>query len=258
MYENVLLEKIEQIAWIIINRPKHLNALNKQTIHELHAILDTLREDDSVGVICITGMGEKAFVAGADIKEFSDFNVAEGGALAQSGQSLLFDFIEHFPKPIIAAVNGFALGGGLELAMACHIRVATHNAKMGLPEVSLGLIPGYGGTQRLPILIGRGRANQMICSAEMIDAQQAEQWGLVNSVVDITALKDTCESLAKKILKNSPSAIASALRSINAGFSDKHEGYAAEIENFAACFGTRDFTLGVTAFLNKEKANFRK
>lgn len=257
MYENLLVERNNQIAWITINRPNFLNALNKQTIGELNQILNLLKDEDKIGVICIIGAGEKAFVAGADIKEFADYTIAEGGALAKSGQSLLFDFIEHFPKPIIAAINGFALGGGLELAMACHIRIASNNAKMGLPEVSLGVIPGYGGTQRLPILVGRGRANQMICSAEMIDAKQAEQWGLVNSVVELSNLKSTCDSLAQKILKNSPSAISSALRSINSGFSNEKNGYLVEIDNFASCFGTDDFRIGVSAFLNKEKANFR-
>ena len=142
--------------------------------------------------------------------------------------------------------------------MACHIRIASTNAKMGLPEVSLGVIPGYGGTQRLPMLIGRGRANQMICSAEMIDAPCADKWGLVNSVVEPSALKDSCDSLAQKILRNSPSAISSAIRAVNAGFNPKVDGYVTEIESFAACFGTRDFNLGVTAFLQKEKANFRQ
>jgi enoyl-CoA hydratase len=258
MYENVLFDKVNGIGWITINRPNHLNALNKQTINELHSLLNSIRTDDSVGVICLTGAGEKAFVAGADIKEFAAYSVAQGGELAQTGQTLLFDFIEQFPKPIIAAINGFALGGGLELAMACHIRIASTNAKMGLPEVSLGVIPGYGGTQRLPMLIGRGRANQMICSAEMIDAQCADKWGLVNSVVEPSALKDSCDSLAQKILRNSPSAISSAIRAVNAGFKPKVDGYVTEIESFAACFGTRDFNLGVTAFLQKEKANFRQ
>jgi enoyl-CoA hydratase len=257
MSQNIIVEQSEQVGWIVINRPDQLNALNRNTIIELNKALSDYREDPSIGVVCITGSGEKSFVAGADIKEFADYTVAEGGALALKGQQQLFDFIEQMNKPVIAAVNGFALGGGLELAMACHIRIASSNAKMGLPEVSLGVIPGYGGTQRLPLLVGRGRANQMIFTGEMIGAEQAKEWGLVNAVVEPSDLKSAVISLANKILKNSPNAIHKAIISVNAGFDSRLNGYDVEIESFASCFGTREFVLGTQAFLKKEKANFR-
>ena len=257
MYENIIVEKAELIGWITINRPAFLNALNKKTIAELNHALNALENDQEVGVICVTGAGEKAFVAGADIKEFADFSVAQGGQLATEGQEQLFNYLEHLSKPTIAAINGFALGGGLELAMACHMRIASHNAKMGLPEVSLGVIPGYGGTQRLPMLIGRGRANQLIFSGEMISSESAAQWGLVNFTTDQVSLKDEVTALAKKILKNSPSAISTAIKAVNAGFNDQQKGFHSEIELFASCFGTREFIIGTQAFLNKEKPNFR-
>ncbi len=257
MSQNIIVEREGQVGWIIINRPDQLNALNRNTISELNKALSDYREDPTIGVVCITGSGEKSFVAGADIKEFAEYTVAEGGALALHGQQQLFGFIEQMNKPVIAAVNGFALGGGLELAMACHIRIASSNARMGLPEVSLGVIPGYGGTQRLPLLVGRGRANQLIFTGEMIGAEQAKEWGLVNTVVEPTELKSSVLSLASKILKNSPNAIDKAIQSVNAGFDSRQNGYDVEIQSFASCFGTREFILGTQAFLKKEKANFR-
>src|SRR5690606_14062072 len=180
-------------------------------------------------------------VAGADIKEFADFSIAQGGELAQKGQELLFSFIENMSKPVIAAVNGFALGGGLELAMASHIRIASTNARMGLPEVSLGVIPGYGGTQRLAQLVGRGKANEMVFTAGMIKADEALTWGLVNAVVEPEELLAKAEEMATKIIANSGSAIASAIRSINANYVDGVNGYHTEIEEFGKCFGTEDF-----------------
>lgn len=258
MYENIQVEKNAQIAWITINRPSQLNALNKQTIHELNSALIELEEDKEIGVVCLTGSGEKAFVAGADIKEFADYNIQEGIDLAYSGQEKLFNVLERFPKPTIAAINGFALGGGLELAMACHIRIASTNARMGLPEVSLGVIPGYGGTQRLPNLVGRGRANQLIFSAEMITADLAEKWGLVNFVVEQSELKNAAESLANKILKNSPAAISTAIQAVNSGFDAMKDGLKSEIELFGACFGTQDFKVGTSAFLDKQKPLFKR
>lgn len=257
MYQNILVEIKSQIGIITINRPEQLNALNKQTIEELNDALKSFNEDVHVGVVIITGSGEKSFVAGADIKEFAHFSISEGGMLAQNGQELLFDFIERMNKPVIAAVNGFALGGGLELAMACHIRIASKNAKMGLPEVSLGVIPGYGGTQRLPQLVGRGKANEMIFTASMIDSENALELGLVNHVVEITELLATCESIAQKILKNSPNAIKAAIKAVNAGFSNGTNGFHAEIEEFGKCFGTTEFKEGTSAFIEKRKANFR-
>ncbi|MFM6934130.1 MAG: enoyl-CoA hydratase/isomerase family protein [Flavobacteriales bacterium] len=257
MYQFILAEVQQNIGYITINRPNQLNALNKDTISELHDALQAFDVDASVGAIILTGSGEKAFVAGADIKEFADFTVAQGGELAVKGQSSLFDFIENLGTPVIAAVNGFALGGGLELAMSAHIRVASSNARMGLPEVSLGVIPGYGGTQRLPQLIGKGKANEIIFTAGMLKAEEALQWGLVNHVVDQTELIAKCEEIAQKILANSPMAIAAAIRSVNAGFQDGVNGYETEISSFAQCFGTKEFIEGTSAFLEKRKANFR-
>ena len=258
MFENIALEISNGICILTINRPKQLNALNKQTIEETHKALKDLEADHQVGVVILTGAEDKAFVAGADIKEFADFSIAQGGSLAQEGQKLLFDYVEHYTKPIIAAVNGFALGGGLELAMCAHIRVASSNAKMGLPEVSLGVIPGYGGTQRLAQLVGKGKANEMIFTAGMISAEDAFQSGLVNSVVPQSELIDTTKKMASKILRNSPMAIRSAIKAVNAGFTSGINGYQVEIEEFAKCFGTDEFKEGTTAFLEKRKANFRK
>ncbi len=258
MYNNVLVEQKGQINLITINRPKQLNALNKETIEELHNAIKTADEDVNTGVIILTGSGDKSFVAGADIKEFADFNIAQGGELALKGQQSLFTFIENSSTPVIAAVNGFALGGGLELAMCSHIRVASSNARMGLPEVSLGVIPGYGGTQRLAQLVGRGKANEMVFTAGMIKADEALTWGLVNHVVELDELMTTAEAIAAKILNNSGTAIASAIRSINANYNDGVHGYDVEVEEFGKCFGTADFKEGTTAFLEKRKPNFRK
>ena len=254
--ENILIEKQDNIAVITINRPTKLNALNKATIEELHDGFKSLNEDKTVKVILITGSGEKAFVAGADISEFANFSVEEGEKLAAQGQKLLFDFVQNLSTPVIAAVNGFALGGGLELAMSCHFRVASANAKMGLPEVTLGVIPGYGGTQRLAQLVGKGRAMELIMTAGMIDAETAKNYGLVNHVVAQEELLDFTKGIASKIANNSSVAIAKAIEAINANFEDGTNGYAVEIKNFGACFGTEDFKEGTTAFLEKRKAVF--
>lgn len=256
MYTNLKIEQREKIQLITINRPDQLNALNRDTISELHDALNKADKDGGTRVIIVTGAGEKSFVAGADIKEFAHFSIAEGGMLAQKGQESLFSFIENLATPVIAAVNGFALGGGLELAMCSHIRVASDNARMGLPEVSLGVIPGYGGTQRLAQLIGRGKANEMVFTAGMIKADEALNWGLVNYVVPQAELLAKAEEIAKKICANSSTAIASAIRSINANYADGVNGYAIEIEEFGKCFGTKDFKEGTSAFLEKRKANF--
>ncbi|TJY34698.1 enoyl-CoA hydratase/isomerase family protein [Pontimicrobium aquaticum] len=255
-FKNILVNTNNSIATITINRPSKLNALNRVTINELHEALKSIKDDPKSKVIIITGSGEKAFVAGADISEFADYSVEEGSNLAAQGQKQLFDFIENFNKPIIAAVNGFALGGGLELAMACHFRVASTNAKMGLPEVSLGVIPGYGGTQRLPQLVGKGRAMEMIMTAGMIDSNQALSYGLVNHVKTQDELLSFCESLTSKIMRNSSVAISAGIKAINAGFTDGIDGYQAEIDEFGKCFGTEDFKEGTTAFLEKRKADF--
>jgi len=255
-YHSVSVEEENNIATITVNRPSKLNALNIETIEELHHALKKSNKDKNIKVIIITGSGEKAFVAGADISEFADFDEDEGKNLATSGQELVFDFIENLPTPVIAAINGFALGGGLELAMACHFRVASDNAKMGLPEVSLGVIPGYGGTQRLPQLIGKGRAMELILTAGMIDAHQALAYGLVNHVTTQEELLPFCEKIASKITRNSPVAITAAIKAINANYEDGINGYEVEIEEFGNCFGTDDFAEGTSAFLEKRKADF--
>ena len=255
-FENILLSQKEALAIITINRPKKLNALNKATIEELHEAFQVLAKDSSVKVIVITGSGEKAFVAGADISEFAHFTVDNGGKLAAKGQEMLFNYIENFSKPVISAVNGFALGGGLELAMACHFRVASDNAKMGLPEVSLGVIPGYGGTQRLPQLIGKGNAMELIMTAGMISAEKAAALGLVNYVTTLEELMPLVEKLAGKIMRNSSVAISAAIKAVNANFEDGVDGFEVEISEFGNCFGTEDFREGTTAFLEKRKANF--
>ncbi|MDO1513077.1 enoyl-CoA hydratase-related protein [Maribacter confluentis] len=255
-YNNILVQKQLPTALVTINRPNKLNALNKDTIGELHNAFKDLQKDKDVKAIVLTGSGEKAFVAGADISEFSDFSEKEGKKLAAKGQKQLFNFIENSSTPVIAAINGFALGGGLELAMACHFRVASNNAKMGLPEVSLGVIPGYGGTQRLPQLVGKGRAMEMIMTAGMISADQALAYGLVNHVTSPEELLPLCHKIIGKITNNSPVAIAYAIKAINAGFKNTVNGYEQEIEAFGACFGTDDFTEGTSAFLEKRKAEF--
>jgi enoyl-CoA hydratase len=257
MYNNILVDQKDQYQIITINRPNQLNALNKETIEELNNALSAANKDPKMGAVILTGSGEKAFVAGADIKEFADFSVAQGGELAQNGQNILFDFVEKMTIPVIAAVNGFALGGGLELAMCSHIRVASSNAKMGLPEVSLGVIPGYGGTQRLAQLVGRGKANEMVFTAGMIGAEEALKWGLVNAVVEQNELIAECEKLVGKILNNSKTAISSAIAAVNANYEDGVNGFKVEIEEFGKCFGTADFKEGTTAFLEKRKPNFR-
>ncbi|WJJ97169.1 enoyl-CoA hydratase/isomerase family protein [Algibacter luteus] len=255
-YNNILTEENGGIRTITINRPNKLNALNRETIEELHEAFKAAQEDKDTKIIIVTGSGEKAFVAGADISEFADYDVSEGTKLAASGQNILFDYVENLSTPVIAAVNGFALGGGLELAMACHFRVASDNAKLGLPEVSLGVIPGYGGTQRLPQLVGKGRAMEMIMTAGMIDANQALSYGLVNHVTTQEEILPLCEKIASKILRNSTVAISGAIKAINANYKDGVNGFDIEIKEFGKCFGTADFEEGTTAFLQKRKADF--
>lgn len=252
----VLKEQKGNVAILTINRPDKLNALNRETIQALHEHLKALEEDPGVRVIILTGSGPKAFVAGADISEFSSFGTADGTRLAAHGQEILFDFVEKMGTPVIAAVNGYALGGGLELAMSCHMRIGSDNARLGLPEVSLGLIPGYGGTQRLPRLVGRGRALEMICSARPIDAQTAREYGLLNKVVVQEQLLGACEELAESIGNQSPSAIRRAIHAVNVGTLDPTAGFAAEIEAFGQLFETEDFIEGTRAFLEKRKPTF--
>jgi enoyl-CoA hydratase len=256
-YNNILVENKEQVQYITINRPKQLNALNKETIEELSSAMSSAENDSNIGVIILTGSGEKSFVAGADIKEFADFDTEKGKALSRIGHESLFNLMANLKTPIIACINGFALGGGLELAMSAHIRVATENARMGLPEVSLGVIPGYGGTQRLAQLVGKGKAMEMVMTAEMINAEQGLKWGLVNHMCTIEELIPLAEKIASKILKNSPNAIASAIRCVNANYVDGENGLETEITEFGNCFGTPEFKEGTTAFLEKRKPNFR-
>ena len=253
-FENILIEKDGKTAIITINRPESLNALNHKTIQELSNAFENLNNDSSVRVIILTGSGEKSFVAGADIKEFADFGTNEAENLARNGQQTLFNKIENLGKPVIAAVNGFALGGGLELAMACHIRYASENAKLGLPEVTLGLIPGYGGTQRLPQLVGKGLANEIIFSAKMISAERAKEIGLVNEVFSSEELLTKTKELASLIARNSPMGISKAIAAVN--LAGTQEGFEAEIKSFGELFEMEDKKEGVAAFLEKRKPVF--
>jgi enoyl-CoA hydratase len=253
-YQNILADTKERIQYITINRESKLNALNKDTLAELHTALTSAFDDAQVGGIIITGAGAKAFVAGADISGFPALDADGGRELARVGHTTVFDLIANGPKPVIAAINGFALGGGLELALACHIRVASDNAKMGLPELTLGLIPGYGGTQRLPQLVGRGKALEMILTSDMLTADQALQHGLVNHITDQTGLLPKAEEILNKILQRSPLAVAAAIAAVNAAGTP--DGFQHEISAFGDCFGTTDMKEGVDAFLNKRKPVF--
>ena len=255
-YKNITSEDKEGVCYLTINRPKQLNALNGVTISELNRAINKADNDKSVRCIILTGADNKAFVAGADIKEFASFDAASGEELSRKGQELLFDLLENIGTPSIAAINGFALGGGLELAMACHIRIASDNAKMGLPEVSLGLIPGYGGTQRLASLVGKGKAMEMITSAAMLSASEAKDWGLVNYVCSQEELMFIAEKIASKIKRNSSMAISRAIKSVNAGFIAGVDGFEVEKKEFGSCFGTSEFIEGTTAFMEKRKPNF--
>jgi enoyl-CoA hydratase len=256
-YQNLLIDQKERIQYITINRESKLNALNKQTLQELHTAITEAFANAQIGGIIITGAGPKAFVAGADIAEFADVDTAGGRKISQQAHDQVFNLIENGSKPVIAAVNGFALGGGLELAMACHIRIASDNAKMGLPEVTLGLIPGYGGTQRLTRLVGKGKALEMIMTADMITAAEALNLGLVNHVVSQDVLLSKAEELLQKILTRAPLAIAAAITAVNAAGNHEINGFETEIDEFAKCFGTADFKEGVAAFLQKRKAEFK-
>lgn len=255
--EYILSEIKNGVLVITINRPDKLNALNKQTIEELHETLVDAENMNEVRAVILTGSGQKAFVAGADIAEFANYSIEQGKQLSSIGHFKIFNFIENYSKPIIAAVNGFALGGGLELAMACHLRVVSENAKMGLPEVSLGVIPGYGGTQRLAQLVGKGKAFEMIVTADMINASDAYKWGLANYVTTLDELLNKCFEITTKIATKSPTAIKTAIKVINAGYNNNLNGYEVEIEEFGKSFGTGDFKEGVTAFLEKRKADFK-
>ncbi|WP_423146558.1 enoyl-CoA hydratase/isomerase family protein [Rubrolithibacter danxiaensis] len=254
-YQNIILEQRQQILLITINREAKLNALNKATLTDLNSAIIMALKDNSVKGIIVTGAGKKAFVAGADIAEFKGLSSEEGYQLAKDNQEHVFNLIANSPKPFIAAINGFALGGGLELALASHLRIASDNAKMGLPEVSLGLIPGYGGTQRLTELIGKGKAMEMILTGEMISADEGLRVGLINSIHPLEDLVEAAEELLNRILKNSPNAVKHAIRAINAA-SANAQGFETEITAFGKCFDHKDFTEGVEAFLEKRKPRF--
>jgi enoyl-CoA hydratase len=253
--ENILYEIKEKTAYITINRPKQLNALNKDTFVDLEKVIDALNADDRVLGAIITGSGEKSFIAGADIKEFSAFSVEQGEALSRNGMRI-FKKIEDSKKPIVAAINGFALGGGLELAMSCHIRVAEQHAKFGQPEVGLGVTPGYAGTQRLIQLVGKGKAVELLMSAEMINAEQALEYKLVNYVTESGASVAKAEALLSKINKQSPMAVAAVIRCVNDYFATGVDGFNTEAVEFGRCFGTEDFKEGTTAFMERRKADF--
>jgi enoyl-CoA hydratase len=243
------------ILKITINRPEKLNALNMATLEELKSLIEDVYHNPEIKGVIITGAGTKSFVAGADITEFSNFGVEQARHMSANGHSI-FNLIEHAPRPIIAAVNGFALGGGCELAMACHLRVASENAKFGQPEVNLGIIPGYAGTQRLTQLIGKGKALELLMTGDMIDAQEAYRLGLVNYVVSQDELMNKAQELLNKIISKSPVAVEGVIKCVNAYFTDGVNGNKFEIDIFAHCFGKEDFKEGTKAFLEKRKPNF--
>jgi len=255
MYTTILTSLENNILLVTINRPDKLNALNKDVFTDLNNVVTEIETTDSIKSAIITGSGNKAFVAGADISEFGDLDKNEATALAIRGQDI-FARIENCSKPIVAAVNGFALGGGCELAMACHFRLASENAKFGQPEVNLGLIPGYGGTQRLVQLIGKGKAMELLISAQLIDATEAKQLGLVNHVTPLTSLLEETKKLLDLINTKAPLAIAGCIKAVNAAFDENKDGYTVEIEEFGNAFATADMKEGTTAFLEKRKANF--
>jgi enoyl-CoA hydratase len=255
--KNLLYTVEDGICTITINRPDKLNALNIETIKEIETAICTAQADHAVSGIIITGAGPKAFVAGADIAEFADFSISQAKEMAASGHQV-FNHIEKCKKPVIAAVNGFALGGGCELAMACHMRVAATNAKFGQPEVNLGVIPGYGGTQRLVRLIGRTKATELLLTADVIGAEEAKQLGLVNHVVAPEELIAKAKEILNKIAQKSPLAVTHVLELINTYYNKGADGFKEEITQFANCFSSEDFKEGVSAFLEKRKANFER
>lgn len=256
MYQTVLTSLEENILTITINRPDKLNALNKTVVEELSTVLNEVYSNADIKSAIITGSGPKAFVAGADISEFGSLNSQAGSALAKKGHDNVFDKIENSPKPIIAAVNGFALGGGCELAMACHFRLCSDNAKFGQPEVNLGLIPGYGGTQRLPKLVGKGKAMEMVLSGNMIDAAEALRIGLVNYVTSPEQLLEQTRTLLRTINSKAPLAIAKAIELTNIASNGDADGLQKEIKAFGDLFDTADAKEGTTAFLEKRKPVF--
>ena len=255
-FENISLEKRDKLAWLTINRPKALNALNRATLEEIAAALENIRDDLGVSGLIVTGAGDKAFVAGADITEIASITAVEAAAFTRRGQAV-FDLLENLGKPSVAAVNGFALGGGCELAMACTLRLATQSARFGQPEVKLGVTPGFGGTQRLPRLVGKGRALQMILTAEPIDAQEAYRIGLVNEIVDADKLLGRAAEILLKIGANAPLAVRFSIEAVNRGLQvSQVEGQVIESALFAVCASSEDKKEGTAAFLGKRQAQF--
>ena len=255
MYQTLLILLENGILTVVINRVEKMNALNNEVLTDLNKVLDELERNPEVRSVIITGAGSKAFVAGADITEFGGLNKEEAMAMAKRGQDTFFR-IENCSKPIVAAVNGFALGGGCELAMSCHFRVAAENAKFGQPEVNLGLIPGYGGTQRLVQLIGKGKAMELLMSAKMIDANEAKELGLVNYVTAPDSLLAQTREILSLINSKAPLAVAGCIKAANAVFDDSQNGFETEIKEFGNCFDTEDMKEGISAFLEKRKAVF--
>ena len=254
-FQNLLTKTENGILTITINRPDKLNALNKLTMQEIGEAIKNAVSDNDVKGIIITGSGNKAFVAGADISEFMGLTKEQGQALSAAGHDI-FNSIENCPKPVIAAVNGFALGGGCELAMSCHLRVASDNAKFGQPEVNLGLIAGYGGTQRLIQYVGKAKALELHITADMLNAEESYRLGLVNYVTTQEQLIPKCLEILEKVKTKSPVAVKGVINCVNAYFTNGVDGFQKEIEEFGKCFGTEDFKEGVSAFLEKRKANF--
>lgn len=257
MYQTLLTDLQDGTLVITINRPDKMNALNKDVIEELGKVLDEVYSNPDIKSAILTGAGEKAFVAGADITEFTSLDAAGGAALAKKGQDNVFDKIENSPKPIVAAVNGFSLGGGCELAMACHFRIASENAKFGQPEVNLGLIPGYGGTQRLTQLIGKGKSMELMMTADMIGADEAKALGLVNHVTPLVELLGKTKEILQKIHTKAPVAVAKVIACVNDAAKGETAGFANEIKRFGECFATEDMKEGTGAFLEKRKAIFK-
>ncbi len=253
-FDNLLWEIKDEILFLTINRPTKLNALNQQTMAEISKAFELIYQEEDIKGVILTGAGEKAFVAGADIAEFVGLAGAGAKAMAQRGHQILFQ-IENCPKPVIAAVNGFALGGGCELAMACHLRIASENAKFGQPEVNLGIIPGYGGTQRLTQLVGKGKALELMMTADLLSAQEALQIGLVNHVLPFDLLLPKAVEILQKIKQKAPIAIAQVIKSANAAYNNN--GYEVEAEGFGISAATEDFKEGASAFMEKRKANFQ-
>lgn len=255
-FKNLKLDLESNILTITISRTKSLNALNIETVEEIHSAFQDAIADDAVKGIIITGDGDKAFVAGADIKEIAELNELNGRKFSENGQEV-FNSIENSEKPVIAAINGFALGGGCELAMACHVRIASENAKLGQPEVKLGIVPGYGGTQRLTQLVGKGKSLELMMTGEMISAEDARILGLVNHVVSPDNLLKFTRDLMLKILANGPMAVANVISCVNAFFNHEENGFQTEANNFSNCCRTEDFKEGTTAFIEKRDPVFK-